>query len=202
MKGYLLVKKEGALGYAASQVVTALGIIKTDSADLAMVKIPIVMGEPPRAIMVKYEEALCDLVPRMQLVYALGPRVVTTFALTEANFVLDACQRLLDGIHRPALGLPCSFPGALLYRPLRMLVLHAPWLQDRHAVRFVDTVVLALKSRSSYVADLLRHELGHGAWVPQAYFDAQVLLSLLDAWQPQLVLLLAARMPAAAMQIC
>ena len=214
LKGYLLVDKGGALGYAASQLSTVLGVIKTDSADLAMVKIPVVMGEPPRAVLVKYEEALRHLhwaVPRTEPVYALALRVVTTFALTKADFVLDvvpavglnleACQRLSDGIHRRALGLPRSFPRTLLYRPLRMLGLHAPRLQDRHAVRFVHTLLGALNCRSSYVADLLRHELGHKAWVPQAYSDAHVLHSLLEAWQLQLVLLPAAHVPPTAMHV-
>ena len=214
LKGYLLVDKGGALGYAAGQLSTVLGVIKTDSADLAMVKIPVVMGEPPRAVLVKYEEALRHLhwaVPRTEPVYALALRVVTTFALTKADFVLDvvpavglnleACQRLSDGIHRRALGLPRSFPRTLLYRPLRMLGLHAPRLQDRHAVRFVHTLLGALNCRSSYVADLLRHELGHKAWVPQAYSDAHVLHSLLEAWQLQLVLLPAAHVPPTAMHV-
>ena len=138
--------------------------------------------------------------------------MVTTFAVTKADFVLDvvpavglnleACQRLSDGIHRRALGLPRSFPRTLLYRPLRMLGLHAPRLQDRHAVRFVHTLLGALNCRSSYVVDLLRHELGHKAWVPQAYSVAHVLHSLLEAWQLQLVLLPAAHMPPAAMHVC
>ena len=76
LKGYLLVKKEGA-GYAANQLVTVLGVIKAYSADLAMVRLPILMGEMPRAIL-KYEEALRHLhwaVPRTELVYALALRV-------------------------------------------------------------------------------------------------------------------------------
>ena len=188
LKGHLLVDKGGAPCYAASQLSTVLGVIKTDSADLAMVKIPVVMGEPPRAVLVKYEPALRHLhwaVPRTEPVYALVLRVVTTFALTKADFVLDvvpavdrnleACQRLSNGIHRHALGLPRSFPRTLLYRQLRMLGLHAPRLQDCHAVWFVHTVWGALNCRSSYVADLLRHEPGHKAWVPQACSDAHVL---------------------------
>ena len=94
---------------------------------------------------------------------------------------LKACQRLFDGSHRRALELPRRFLRNLLYRPLRMLGLHAPRLQDRHAVQFVHTLLAALNSRSSYVADLLRHELGHKAWVPQTYSDAHELHSLLEA---------------------
>ena len=73
--------------------------------------------------------------PRTEPEYALALLVVTTFALTKAVFVLDvvpavglnleACQRLSDGIHRRALGLPRSFPSTLLYLPLRILGLHA-----------------------------------------------------------------------------
>ena len=215
LKGYLVVDKGGALGCASSQPSTVLAVIKTDSADLAMVKIPVVMGEPPRAVLVKYEAALRHLhwaVPRTEPVYALALRVVTTFAPTKADFVLDvvpavglnleACQRLSDGIHRRALGLPRSFPRTLLYRPLHMLGLHAPRLQDRHAVRFVHTLLAALNSRSRYVAHLLPHELRHKLWVPQAYSDAHVLHALLEAWQLQLVLLPAAHVPPAAMHVC
>ena len=113
----------------------------------------------------------------------------------------DACRRLSDSIHRRVLGLPRSFPKALLYHPLRMLGLHAPRLQERHAIRFIHTVMSALNSRSSDVAELLRHELSHGAWVPQAYSDTHMLHSLLDVWQLQLVLLPAAHVPAAAMAV-
>ena len=71
---------------------TILGVRKADTFDLTMVKIPIVMGEPPTTIIVKYEEALCHLqgaVPQIEPVYPLALRVVTTFALTKADFVLD-----------------------------------------------------------------------------------------------------------------
>ena len=87
LKGYLLVDKGGALGYAASQLSTVRGVIKRDSTDLAMVKIPIVMGEPPRAVLVKYQKALRNLhwvVPRTEPAYPLALQVVTTFALTKA----------------------------------------------------------------------------------------------------------------------
>ena len=93
-----------------------------------MVKFPVVMGEPARVVLVEYEEALRHLhwaVPRTEPVYALALRVVTTFAPTKADFVLEvvptvglnleACQRLSIGIHRRSLGLPRSFRRTLLH---------------------------------------------------------------------------------------
>ena len=93
--------------------------------------------------------------------------MVTGFALAKADFVFDTVplmvidltgvHKLSDMIHRRALGLPRSFPRAVLYRPLERLGLALPRLLHRHAVRYNHTIVSALNCRSLYVSLLLLH---------------------------------------------
>ena len=187
--------REGAIQYNKGTIETAMGALQVCTSDLAMVKVPIVMGESPRAVPGKYRDALRHLgwaLPRTAPSYALATRVVAGFALAKADFVFDAVpvlgtdltdiQKLSDVIHRRALRLPRSFPRAVLYRPLERLGLALPRLSQRHAVRYVHAIVSALNCRSSYVSLLLRHVLQGASWKSQAFSDAHALYHWLDSW--------------------
>ena len=72
---------------------TALGALQACTPDLAMPKLPIVMGECPRAVLERYRGALQHVgrvLPRTPPCCAVATRVVTVFALTKADFVFDA----------------------------------------------------------------------------------------------------------------
>ena len=82
-----------AIRYSRATVDTDLGALATCVSGLAMVKIPIVMGERLVDALGKYEEASRHLgwaLPRIAPTYGLALRVVAGFALPKADFVFDA----------------------------------------------------------------------------------------------------------------
>ena len=154
MQAFCLTPREGAIPYNRGTIETALSALQACTSDLAMVRMPVVMGESPRAVLVKYKDALRHLgwaLPRTVPFYAL---VVARFAPAKADFMFDAVpllgidltdvQKLSDVIHLRALGLPRSFPRAVRYRPLERLGLALPRLPQRHAVRYVHAIVSAI----------------------------------------------------------
>jgi hypothetical protein len=86
-------------------------------------------------------------------------RIVLSFAVSQLDYVHDACpphlagllplQRLVDSILLAALRAPRSYPKALLYAPLRLGGLGGPHLAPRLELRFVRGALQALNSRNA-----------------------------------------------------
>ena len=165
-----------------------------------MVKIPIIMGESPRATYAKYTEGLRYLLwalPKTKLPCALTLRVVAAFAQAKADFVFDEVpvqandllefQRKSDVLHKRALTLPRSFSRALLHRPLRLGV-HAPRRGHRHVVRYVNYIVTPLNGRIEYASRLLRRVPSGSSPSDLPYADAHSLYAWLDHWTLALLL--------------
>ena len=92
LQAFCLTPREGAIEYNRGTIETALGALQACTSDLAMVKVPIGMGESPRAVLVKFRGALRHLggaLPRTAPSYALATRIVAGFALANAEFVFN-----------------------------------------------------------------------------------------------------------------
>lgn len=106
---------------------------------------------------------VCRLHPH----FTLTLRVVLSLAISRMDYIFDAVpppatglqslQCAVDNALTAALGVPRSFPKALLYAPLGTGGLGVPHLVDRLELRYLSGVLRALNSRNS----LVRHNQTH-----------------------------------------
>ena len=161
LKAFGIEIRNGRLGYRTGAVHPIVGRIPLSRGGLLLAGVPLLMGERPSSCLLKAEQrlrAVASAVRRLHPSYILSLRIVLSFAVSQLDYIHDACpphapglrvlQPILDGALTHSLRVPSSYPKSLLHAPLRCGGFGAPDLASRFELRFVRGVLQALNSRN------------------------------------------------------